>query len=412
MTHEIETHENEAAAVFARVDAWHQLGTTVAGDAFTAEEAMRLGHLGGWNVRKAPLSAAIVDDDGVATVDVPGYATVRTNPWTGQPEALGVVGESYKPLQNEAHAEFLNTLADVSGATFDTAGSLHGGRQVFITMKMPDHLTLADTDRVDLNIAAFNSHDGTSAFRIVVSPVRVVCANTQAAAINGARASVSIRHTRHAGQAVQQARDTLGLTFRHIESFQDEAERMIDQAMSAGEFDRLIETTFGVTPDVDAPTRTRESHRERTDRLCWLFDDARTLDAIRGTRWAGYQAVTEYVDHYAPTRSRPTPVRPEPRDCSPPPRRPGSRSTPGLCSPSNPNRIASPPRLPRGRRRDAVTTRATAQVAPPVPGRSRSALRPGRCVPTSARPQPGHEPHAGPPTATRLGRDVTATPTD
>ncbi len=47
MAHEIETHGDQAAAIFARTDAWHRLGTTVRGRAFTAEEAMELGHLGG-----------------------------------------------------------------------------------------------------------------------------------------------------------------------------------------------------------------------------------------------------------------------------------------------------------------------------------------------------------------------------
>lgn len=47
MAHEIETHGAQAAAVFARTDPWHRLGTTVAGQAFSAEDAMRLGHLGG-----------------------------------------------------------------------------------------------------------------------------------------------------------------------------------------------------------------------------------------------------------------------------------------------------------------------------------------------------------------------------
>lgn len=46
MAHQIETHGNQAAAIFARTDAWHRLGTTVRDRAFTAEEAMTLGHLG------------------------------------------------------------------------------------------------------------------------------------------------------------------------------------------------------------------------------------------------------------------------------------------------------------------------------------------------------------------------------
>ena len=31
MAHQIETHGNRAAALFARTDPWHRLGTTVAG---------------------------------------------------------------------------------------------------------------------------------------------------------------------------------------------------------------------------------------------------------------------------------------------------------------------------------------------------------------------------------------------
>jgi hypothetical protein len=108
----------------------------------------------------------------VTTLEVPGaYATVRTNPFTGaraSPWASSVAG--YHPLQNEEHAAFLNHLADASGATFDTAGSLRGGRQVFVTMRLPQHLSIGGTDRVDLNIAALNSHDGSSAFRVLVTP--------------------------------------------------------------------------------------------------------------------------------------------------------------------------------------------------------------------------------------------------
>lgn len=71
MAHQIETHGNRAAAFFARTDPWHRLRTTVAGEAFTAQDAMTLGHLGGWNVRKAPVSATEIGEDGVTTMEVP-----------------------------------------------------------------------------------------------------------------------------------------------------------------------------------------------------------------------------------------------------------------------------------------------------------------------------------------------------
>jgi hypothetical protein len=47
---------------------------------------------------------------------------------------LGVVGRGYTPIQNEEHADLL----DESGAHFETAGSIKGGRHVLLTMKLPD----------------------------------------------------------------------------------------------------------------------------------------------------------------------------------------------------------------------------------------------------------------------------------
>jgi hypothetical protein len=46
--------------------------------------------------------------------------------------------------------------------------------------------------------------------------------------------------------------------------------------------------------------RTRNNTARRTSELTYLWHDADTQKAIRGTRWAGYQAVTEYLDHYTP----------------------------------------------------------------------------------------------------------------
>jgi phage/plasmid-like protein (TIGR03299 family) len=303
MAHEIEIHGTEAAAVFARKDAWHKLGTTLP-DVFTAEEAMRVGHLGGWNVRKTPVYTADINPDGVTALEVPGhFATVRTNPFTGATEPLGVVGETYRPIQNEEHCEVLNQLVDDSGAIFDTAGSLRGGRQVFVSLKLPHSMRIGGSDQVDVNIVALNSHDGTSAFRLLVTPVRVVCANTQAAALANHSASISIRHTASAKARVAAARDALGLTSAYVHEFETHAERMIQQDMTDAEFAALTANLFPA-PDRDASPRTVTAHQERERTLTALWADASTQANIRGTRWAGYQAITEYVDHYAPVRTR------------------------------------------------------------------------------------------------------------
>jgi Domain of unknown function (DUF932) len=66
-------------------------------------------------------------------------------------------------------------------------------------------------------------NDGSSKFRFLVTPIRIVCANTQTAAIEAAAASWGIRHTGGARAAIQEARTTLKLSWRYMQAFEEEA---------------------------------------------------------------------------------------------------------------------------------------------------------------------------------------------
>lgn len=313
MSHHLDrAADGRTAFVSSRLAAWHRLGTVLEGS-MTAGQALRAAHLTGWNVRKRELQTApLITEGGVtASMPVPGqYATVRTSPWTGDDEVLGVVGSRYHVIQNEEHTALLDTLLDQSGAELETAGALRGGREVFVCMKLPEYLSIGDTDQVDMYISALNSHDGSSPFRLLVSPIRVVCANTQAAAIRHARSSFSIRHTAGAKGQIAVAREALGLTFRYMEAFQEEAERMIQQSITDAEFGRIIRILFP-QPEITARPSTQQRWDRTMDSLTWLHQDAATNANIRGTRWAAYQAVTEHIDHFAATSRRAEGVTPE-----------------------------------------------------------------------------------------------------
>lgn len=298
MAHEIETFTDGTAAFFtARQDAWHRLGTVTA-DCLTAEQVMTTASLGGWNVRKVSLTATEITADGVTTLDVPDrWATVRTHPKTGAAEYLGTVGGDYRTVQNEASCEVLNTIVDESGAHFETAGSLRGGRETFVTMLLPKDMLIGGVDAVRLYLAALNSHDGSKKFRLLVSPVRIVCANTQRMAERAAWASYEIRHTASAQGRIAQARQALGMTWRYCEEFQAAADRMLDETLTMGEFERIVKQVWPL--EANPPVRTQNNHDRRLRALAHLFAESGTNAAIRGTRWAGYQAVTEYLDHYA-----------------------------------------------------------------------------------------------------------------
>jgi len=306
MAHELDINDGQASFVSAREDAWHQLGT-VLDDTFTAEQAMTAGLLGGWNVRKLPIYAKVeMGDDKFRTtksIPVPDRsAIVRDNPVVaGQVDVLGDVGKDYTIVQNEEHAGLLNALVDEGGAHFETAGALKGGKQVFVTMKLPSHIRIGGVDPVDTYIAAINSHDGSMSFTMMVTPVRVVCANTLNMAFSGASHMFKVRHTRGASSILAaQARESLDMTFNFIDGFQEEAERLIQTTLTEQAFEKILTREFGAGKDAAKSTVTRTE--TKIDAMLSLFADAGTQAGIRNTAWAGLNAMTEWADHFSPVR--------------------------------------------------------------------------------------------------------------
>ena len=118
-------------------------------------------------------------------------------------------------------------------------------------------LTVRGTDRVDVNIAALNSHDGSSAFRILVTPSGSCAPTPKPPRCATTVVRFSVRHTRNAKATVQLARDALGLTFTYLDAFEVEAERLIQPTMTDATFDALIDTTFGKTQAEAPPSGTR-----------------------------------------------------------------------------------------------------------------------------------------------------------
>jgi len=302
MAHELERLANgQTAFVSAREHAWHRLGT-VNETTMTADEIMTKAFLGGWKVRKIAIQGVEPTDDGVNLIDCPDrWMTVRTNILDGRTEYLGVVGEEYTVVQNEETAEMLDLLVDESGgAHFETAGSLRKGKAIFVTMKLPTAMQIAGVDDLDLYLCATTSHDGLQALRVDASPVRIVCANTQRAALARTKGYYVFRHTSNVKAQIAQAREAMGLMWKYMDAFQAEAEKMINEALSMGQFEKVIAQLWPL-PD-DASETTRNNHKKRGATLRYLIRDADTQAAIKGTRWAGYQAITEYIDHFAPAK--------------------------------------------------------------------------------------------------------------
>jgi phage/plasmid-like protein (TIGR03299 family) len=300
MAHNIETFEDGSSAFFSnREVAWHKLGVVTDG-AQTAQDALRIAQLDSVvHVSENPVG---VDINGTF-VQIPNrFITYREHPKTGT-TGLGVVGKRYTPIQNSEAFDFLNALADESGAVFETAGSLNNGARVFMTMKLPESMTLGGNDVVDNYIMAVNSHDGTLAFTVAVTPVRAVCTNTVRLALSKARSKVALRHTIGSGQKVQQARETLNIVWKYQEEFQAQVEDMLSQQFSDNDFKRFTEILVPEPKGKDVSQRQINSIEATRSELVALWY-APTQQNIKGTKWAAYNAVAEYEDWSRPVRDK------------------------------------------------------------------------------------------------------------
>ena len=297
--HEIEIDQTTGRAAFfsARVPAWHRLGQLVP-EAVNAADALRLAHLD-WTVTKEQQTVTVLSESGVSTLVSPDVATVRVNPFTGLPEILGTVSPGYEVVQNSELAPFLDAIVAESGAHFETAGSLRGGSRVFLSLKLPTGIMVGGVDRVDNYLVVTNSHDGGSSLTAVITPTRVVCANTLSVALAHNVSSVKLRHTTNVKDRMAQARQTLGVTVKYLDEFEAIANSMLATSVTNGEFDRLIKAVW---PEKD--TRTDKSTRgatiaaNRTAKVTDLFRNAGTNEVGRGTAWGAWNAVTEYLDHF------------------------------------------------------------------------------------------------------------------
>jgi len=292
MSHNLEKFADGTSAFFtAREVAWHKLGT-VTENALTAEDALKIAQLD--SVVKVSENAVTTVIDG-KTISVPGkFMTYRDHPKKGL-TGLGVVGNRYTPIQNTEAFEFLNQIADESGAVFETAGSLGNGERVFMTMKFPQSMTLGGVDVVDNYIMAVNSHDGTTAFTVAVTPIRAVCTNTVRLALNSAVSKISLRHTANATAKVQQARETLGVVFKYQEEFQREVERLLSIEMSDNSFNKFVEKLIPLPTRKDSTQRELNTVERKRSEITGLWN-APTQANVKGTAWAAYNAVVEWSD--------------------------------------------------------------------------------------------------------------------
>lgn len=275
---------NVETMMYVREKPWHGLGTMVQ-EAPTSADALKFAGLD-WNV----LSQPIFDEE---QNPITGY---KLNVRSTDGAHLGLVTNAYQICQNTEAFQFTDSL--IGGEVhYETAGSLRGGKQVWLLAKLGKS-TLAGDDTENYLVFS-NSHDGTGAIRVAVTPVRVVCNNTLNLALNSAVRAWSTRHMGDLQQKMQEAEDTLLRANHYIDELALQADQMANTPISEEQLNEILDDLFPIKDDDTDRVKANKQRMKNEFMYCYFAPD---IKKFMGTQWGAINAMSDLVGHTQPIR--------------------------------------------------------------------------------------------------------------
>jgi len=284
MSHEVES------MLYAGKTPWHGLGTYVGDQEVNSEEAIVAAGLN-WEVVKRPLYRDainyVLEEDRYEEVD--GWFEVARETDNA---LLGVVQGRYTVVQNSYKFRFIDNILGSGVASIHTAGSLKGGKIVWILAKLQGIARVKNTDdTIERYLLLSSAHDGSMPVMAQFTPVRVVCANTLNAAFHDCTNIVKVRHTANADAQFKIAENTMKQALDFYEVFEQKINWLADQKFTDLQLDLAINRVMN---DNKEEQSTRIKNYSETIKI--LAEHGKGNAQWRGTAWGAYNAFTEFSD--------------------------------------------------------------------------------------------------------------------
>ena len=277
---------NVETMFYVRETPWHGLGTRVM-EAPSSKEALGLAGLD-WKVVQEPVYTQ-------AEELIEGYkANVRDT----DRKVLGVVTNRYRIIQNEEAFGFTDALLG-EGVRYETAGSLQGGRKVWLLARLP-HEYIISGERISPYLVFSNAHDGSGAVRVALTPIRVVCNNTLNLALSTAKRSWSMMHTGNVQEKLEEAKDTLFRAEAYMDSLGKEFDELRKKKLADKQVMDYIEILLPME-DNTTPQQRKNISRLRED-MGRRYFDAPDLKTVGKNAYRFINAVSDFATHAEPLR--------------------------------------------------------------------------------------------------------------
>ena len=273
---------------------WHGLGNPVSNDLSTYEMMVAAGC--DWTVSKHPMYMDIGGEK-VAIEDRVGLIRDNDN------SVLDIVGEGWEPTQNEEAFDTFKEFIEKGNMEMHTAGSLQGGKIVWVMAKVKSDFTLFGGDRVEQHLLFTNPHKFGMNRDVRFTPTRVVCNNTLAMALNGKVNSV-FKSSHRVKFNPDLMKETLGITEKKMDDYKEMASFLGSKAY---DMESVMEFFNNVFPSLAVRTEKKKAGDEnlvvegkdsRNATQCkYLLESQPGVEFAPGSWWQAFNAVTFLTDH-------------------------------------------------------------------------------------------------------------------
>ena len=299
MSHEITVRaDGFAEATYARTPAWHRLaghqGELVLDRDLISDDIRKV-----MDFEPEKRAYYWKDENGEFHKSDMGVGVFRSD----NDAELGVVSPTYQTISHLSWGlDMFDSLMMDGLMKYEAGFTLQGGRNVVILAQLPGYHEVADGDVTVPYLMGMFNHSGQYAWRGLPTGIRTVCANTVRMALEAGKGQIlKVRHSGDIEFKMDEARQALSEIDAAFTKYTAVAREMVKKKITNATWKPYLDALFPVPSVTDREftqrkqNTVREIRREVTRNL--VDDPAQNIPSIRGSQYAAYNAVTQWVDH-------------------------------------------------------------------------------------------------------------------
>lgn len=209
---------------------------------------------------------------------------------TDTKQYLGTVGKGWEPVQPHVLYDLAHELMDSTGGRITGSFSMMDGAVIGIELNLGER-EYVEGDKVQLNFLMLTSFNGMYGIAGHATITR------QEAQMNTSSRVYNLRHTKYVANRLEVVKEILKYYEREIENFDKKMQGLVNKHMNTKQ---ALEWFRSLFPEPKSTVAEKKLENQVEIFLSCLEDQRQR--GVRGTSYAAYMALAEYINHHRSVR--------------------------------------------------------------------------------------------------------------